>query len=100
MVVGRLAVLVVAGAVRDVALQRRPQHQRARRLVEGADRHQDAADVGMDDDRIGLLARLLRAGQRAALAAVARIERGVLVGDLRHARGPARRRRAAPRSSS
>ena len=82
MVVGRCAFLVVAGAMRDVGFDRRPQHQRAAGFVEGPHRHQRAADVGVDDDRIGLLVRRLRPGQRAALEAVARIVGGVLVGDL------------------
>jgi hypothetical protein len=51
-------------------------------FVEGAHRHQLAADVGVDDDRIGLLVRRLRPGQRAALDAVLGVLRGVLVGDL------------------
>ena len=72
---------LVAGAVRDVAAQRGP-HQGARGLVEGADAHQHAPHVGMDDDRIGGPVGKFRAGERAALQAVLRIGRGVLIGDL------------------
>ena len=68
--------------MRDVALQRRPHHHRARCLVEGADRQQRAAHIGMHDDRIGRLVRRLRSRKRAALQAVAGIGDGVLVGDL------------------
>ncbi len=72
-VVGLLAILRIAGTVRDVALQRGPHHHGARRLVEGADRQQHAAHVGMHDDRIGRLVRRLGARQRAALQALAGI---------------------------
>ena len=68
--------------MRDVALQRGPEHQRARRFVERPDRHQHAPDVGMHDDRVGGLVRALRAGERAALQAVLGVGGGVLVGDL------------------
>ena len=69
--------------MRDVALERGPQHQRARRFVEGADGHQHAAHVGMHDDRVGRLVREFGAGQRAALQPFFGVERGVLVGDFR-----------------
>ena len=82
-IVGSLAVLGVAGSVRDVALQRGPHHHRARRLVEGADGEQRAAHVGMHDDRIGRLVRRFRAGQRTALQTVLRVSRRVLIGDFR-----------------
>ncbi len=81
-VVGRLAVLLVARAVGDVGLDRRPQDQRAAGLVEGPHGHQLAADVGVDDDRVGLLVRRLGTGQRAALDALPGVGDGVLVGDL------------------
>ena len=54
-IVGSLPRLGVAGAMRDVAIERDPQHQRARGFVEGAHRHQHAAHVGMHDDRVGRL---------------------------------------------
>ena len=44
-IVGALAFLLILRAMGDVALEGGPQHQRARRLIEGADRHQRAAHV-------------------------------------------------------
>ena len=79
---GGLAGFLILRAVLDVAPQRRPQDQRARRLVERLDRHQGAADIRMHDDRIGGLVGRLHARDRAALQALARIVRGVLVGDF------------------
>ena len=99
-VVGACRSLASLGAVGDVALERGPQHQRARRLVEGAHGHQRAAHVRMHDDRIGRLVLVLGAGERAALQAAPwrkprRSDRRPPI-----APGPARRRRAALRSSS
>ena len=81
-VIGRLAILVVAGAMRDVRLDGRPQRQRTACLVERLHGHQRAADIGMNDDRIGLLVRRLGAGKRPALEAVLGVEDGVLISDL------------------
>ena len=54
----------------------------------------------MDDDRVGLGAGLaLVFLERPALAAVARVGGGVLVGDLALREALQARRRAAPRSS-
>ena len=50
---GRGALVFALGAVRQVDLQRGPQHQRAEALGEGPGVHQHAAHVGMDDQRIG-----------------------------------------------
>jgi hypothetical protein len=72
------------GAVGDVRFQRGPQHERASCLVEGADGHQRAAHVGMNDDRISLLLRRLGAGKRAALKPFAGIVDGILIGDFTH----------------
>ena len=81
-IVGGLAGFFVVGLQGDIALERGPQHQRARRLVEGAHRHQHAADVGVHDDRIGGLLGRLHARDRAPLQAVLGVLRGVLIGDL------------------
>ncbi|MBA7486871.1 hypothetical protein ES707_22433 [subsurface metagenome] len=81
-IVGLLAILGVAGTMRDVALQRGPDHHGARRLVEGADGEQRAAHVGMHDDGIGGLVGRLDAGDRAALQALARVVHRVLIGDF------------------
>ncbi len=69
-------------AVRDIRLQRRPQREGAAALVPGLDGQKRAADIGMHDQRIGLLFRRLDARERAALDALARIVGGVLVGDF------------------
>ena len=74
LIVGGLALLVVLRAMRDVALERGPQHQRAAGLVEGADGQQRAAHVRMHDDRIGRLVGIFRAGERAALQALLRVD--------------------------
>jgi hypothetical protein len=66
-VVGGLTFFFVLRAMGDVALERGQQNQRARRFVEGADRQQRAAHVGMHDDRIGRLVGKFRAGDGAAL---------------------------------
>jgi hypothetical protein len=60
-VVGGLALVGVGGAPRDVALERGPKHQRARRLVECPYGHQHAAHVRMHDDRVGGFFRKFRA---------------------------------------
>jgi hypothetical protein len=57
----------------EIDLERAPQAQRAQPLGQRLGVHQHAADVGVDEQRIGLFLRLLGAGQRAALAAVMRI---------------------------
>ncbi|KIU01260.1 hypothetical protein QU39_00115, partial [Staphylococcus aureus] len=59
--------------------------ERAQRLGLRLGFHQHAAHVRVDEQRIGLLVRLLRTGERAALAAVMRILHGVLESDLTHA---------------
>ena len=81
-IVGALAFFLVLRAMGDVALERGPQHQRARRFVEGADRHQRAAHIRMHDDRIGGLVGKLGAGDGAALQAFLGVDRGVLIGDF------------------
>ncbi len=66
-------------AVRFVDQHADPEGERAGGLGEGFLRQQHAAHVGMDDDRIGRPAGVLRAGERAALQAIARIGDGALV---------------------
>src|SRR3546814_20526672 len=44
--------------------------------------HQHPADVGVDEQRVGLFLRVLRPGERAALTAVLRVLDGVLIGDI------------------
>jgi hypothetical protein len=68
--------------MRDIALQPGPNNKRARRFIESPDRHQGTAHVRMDDDRIGRLVGILRAGQRAALQTLFGVDDGVLIGDL------------------
>ncbi len=82
MVFRRLPFLGVFRALGDVAFERRPQDQRTRRLVEGADAHQHAAHVGMHDDRVGRLLRKFRAGQRPPGEPLLGVGCGVLIGDL------------------
>ena len=67
----------------NVALERGPNHHRACRFVEGANREQSAAHVGMNDNRISRLVRRLWPRESAALQPVAGIGHGVLVGDFR-----------------
>ena len=81
-VIRRLPGLFVVAAMGNIALERSPQHQRARGLVEGFDRQQAAAHVRMHDDRIGRLVGEFGSGQRATLHALLGIGRGVLIGDL------------------
>ena len=87
-VVGALARRGVGRTMRLVARQSRPHHRRARRFIEGADFEQHAPDVGMDEDRIGGLAGVPRAGQRAALQTLLGIGGGVLIGDFGKRRAP------------
>src|SRR5205823_14799677 len=54
-IVGRLPLLLVIAPVGNIALEGGPQHQGARRFVEGLDGQQAAAYVGVDDDRVGRL---------------------------------------------
>ena len=77
-----LALLLGAGMMLQVDLQRAPQAQRAQPLGPRLGLHQHAADVGMDEQRVRLLVRLLGAGERAALTAILGILYGVLIGDL------------------
>ncbi len=91
-IVGGLALLLVGRAMGDIGLERGPEQEGAAGLVEGADGHQRAADIGMHDDRIGLLVRRLRAGQRTALDALAGIIDGVLIGDFGDRQALQRRR--------
>jgi len=56
-ILGGLPLLGIFRAVRDVAFKRGPDHERARRFVEGADAEQHATHVGVNDDRIGRLLR-------------------------------------------
>ena len=99
-VVRLLALRFVRRAAHEIDLQRTPQHKRAPALVPGARFHQHPANVGMDDDRIGLRRRVaLGLLERPALAALARVARRVLVGDLALSEALQARRRAAPRSS-
>ena len=60
-IVGRLAFLLVGGAVGDVGFQRRPEREGAAALRPGPDGHQRAADVGVHDQRIGLAIGVLDA---------------------------------------
>ena len=80
--VGFLALFLGLRLVRQVDQQRGPQAQRALALGEGLGVHQHPADIGMDEDRIGLFFRFGRTGQRAALTAVERVGNRVLVGDF------------------
>jgi hypothetical protein len=80
---GGLALFLGRGLAADVDLERTPQHQRTRTFVIGARLHQHAADIGVDDDRIGAGIGLALAGDEgAALAAVLGVGNGILVGDL------------------
>ena len=87
---------LVGRAAHQVDLKRAPQHQRAAGLVPGARFHQHSANVGVDDDRVGLGTGLAFAFlQRAALAAVPRVGGGILIGDF--ALGEALQADAQPR---
>ena len=82
-VVGRLALLLGRGLVGEIDLERAPQHEGARALVEGFRLHQHAADVGVDEQCIGLGIRVALVGQQgAALAAVLGVGDRVLIGDF------------------
>ena len=84
----------------QVDLQRAPQDQRARALVEGAAFHQHAAHVGVDEEVVGLGVGIAVLGlERAALAAVLGVGDGVLIGDLALREALQADARAAPRSS-
>ena len=83
-VIGGLAFLFVGRAMRDVALQGGPQGERAAGLVDRLDRHQRAPHVRVHDDRVGGLVGIFRTRERAALQALLRVSRGILIGDLRH----------------
>ncbi len=72
-IISSLTLLLIVGPMGEIALQRGPHHQRTRRFVEGADRHQCPANIGMNDNRIGGLVFGLRSGQCAALQTVPRI---------------------------
>ncbi len=82
-IVRRLALLLIVGTVRHVALERGPHHERARGFVEGADAHQGAPHVRMHDDGIGGLVLGLRSRQGAPLQAILRVGDRVLIGDFR-----------------
>ena len=71
--------------VAEIDLQRPPQCQRPRALVERPGIEQHAPHVRMDHQRVGLGIRLHRAGQAAPLPPVLRIGHGILVGDFPHA---------------
>ncbi len=79
-IVGRLHRRGIVRAVGEIALQRGPHDERARRLVEGANLQEGATHVGVDDDRLGTASRWR--AQRPALPAVLGVGGGVLVGDL------------------
>src|SRR5205085_6615994 len=80
---GGLALLLGLGAAGDVDLEGAPQYEGAGGLVERLHLHQHSAHVRVDDDRIGLGLRVAGVGDEgAALAAVAGIGDGVLVGDF------------------
>ena len=82
-VFGLLAHFVVRRDEQQIAVDRRPERERARAFVERFRVHQHAADVGVDDDRIGRAVRILRAGDRAALQAILRVGDAVLIRDFR-----------------
>ena len=69
--------------VAEIDLERPPQHQRARRLVERLALEQHAANVGMDEQSIGLgLGIALVGKQGATLAPVLGVSDRILIGDL------------------
>ena len=73
----------VCGLAAEVDLQRTPQDQRARGLVERLALHQHPANVGVDEQGVGLGVGIARFGlQRAPLAAVLRVGDRILIGDL------------------
>ena len=63
------SLVLVGRAPRHVGLERRPQHERAGRLVKGADVQQRLAHVRVHDDGVGRLVGRLRPGERAAIVA-------------------------------
>ena len=65
---GELPRLLAGGLTFQIDLQRPPQAKRTKPLGPGLRIHQHAADIGMDEQRVGLFLRLLGAGERAALA--------------------------------
>ena len=80
--IGLFALFLSLGLVAQIDLQCAPQTQRAHALGEGLGIHQHPADIGVDEDRIGLRLGLGRAGQRPALPPVERIGDRVLIGGL------------------
>ena len=80
---GLLAHLLIGRHQQEIAIDRGPERKRPRRFVERLGVHQHAADVGVDDDRIGRAVRILRAGDGAALQPIFRVGDAVLIGHFR-----------------
>eukprot|EP00043_Microstomoeca_roanoka_P023596 m.258898 g.258898 ORF g.258898 m.258898 type:complete len:584 (+) comp32817_c0_seq1:263-2014(+) len=74
--------LLVAQPVRAVDQVRAPQGEGAGAFDKAFLVHQHPADIGVHDQRIGIAARVLGAGHRAALQPVLGIGQRVLIGDL------------------
>ena len=66
----------------QVAVQGGPEQEGAAGLDDRAAIHQHAANIGVDDDRVGGAVGVLRPGQRAALQPILGEGRGGLVGGL------------------
>ena len=82
-VVGGDALFLARRFAAEVDLERTPQDQRPRGLIERFPLHQHPADVGVDEQSVGLgvgIARFRVKG--AALAVVLRVGDRVLIGDL------------------
>ena len=77
--VGLLTFFFGCSLVAEVDLQRAPQAQCAHAFGEGLGIHQHATNIGVHEDRVGLLFGLCRTGQGAALAPIERIGHCVLV---------------------
>ena len=67
----------------EIDLQRAPQDQRAGALVEGAAFHQHTADIGVDEQIVGLGLGIAILGlERASLTPILGVGDRVLIGDL------------------